>query len=352
MLRNSCLAILGLVAVAGCDFFGSSSESKLKLEQMRLEQQRAEQEAEQKEKRADSLKAYVSGMAKLVDERRIAASNRLAAVTRDSEALENAALRVMAEKDKQGKDLSNEVKMLRMLKDADVNALAVKYLSAGFSVQAESFVEKIRAARDGESRYQGALQRSEAAYDGAMEEIRGLVGSSKNQREAEIRRLKNEIGTLEKKRATTRREMVAAGSQRREWLNKMSDYESEIAKKRWQVDALQNPHSIRHVEAQAANERQTIQDRASAEHRIQLADIDRRLKPKETVLSVTTEMEAQTLGKLRAEIQRQKREMASAYQDLERKHGVSKELLLAIPVANLQELERIRVRADRELAAK
>ena len=342
--------VIVLVAscLSGCDFFAADER---RAEAQRLEQQRQEQErvASERKSNAEALKAYVANRCRMIDAKMSALTNTLAGLQADASALENACAAV-AGLDKEGKELSYEVRVLRMLKDETVNRLALKYLSSGFTFQGEEFIAKVRDARAAEAKYQQAIKKSEDAYEASLNASKGWVGGSKNQRDSEVSRLRKEIAELERLRQTTRRELVASGSQRREWSNKMHDYEREIAKKRSQIDYLRNPDANRRIEARAASERDSLVRSAARAKETELRDIDYRLKPKVSVIQVAEEVNAATIGKLRAEITSRIDGLVTEKAKWNRKFEIAREIEVSIPVSDLGELKRLKDRADRELA--
>ena len=333
-------------------FFGgkTAQEERVRLESARLEQQRLEREAAERKERIEALKTYVAGKVDLVVGRSASASNEWALAQADADKMEKLTASIMAENDKKGNELPYENRMLLLLKNDEINKLAIKYLASGFSVQTESFIAKVREARAAESRYREALSKVDAQRQKAMQDSSRWVGASKSQRDAEIGRLLKEIKSLEHQRATTRREMVVSPSKVREWTNKMRDYENEIARKRRQVDALRDPDLNRRIETKAASERQYVIDRANSEARNQALDVDRRLKPTTTVVKIAEETNKDTLERLRAKIKSQLEKLAAERNDLEKKLTVGREILLAVPVSDLKELNQLKLCADKELS--
>ena len=341
--------ILVASCLVGCDFFGADER---RAEAQRLKQQRQEQEsmAVERKSNAEALESYVANRCRMIDTKLIALTNTLTGLQLDANALENACAKVAKGVDKDGKELSYEVRVLRMLKDETVNRLALKYLSSGFVFQAEEFIAKVRDIRAAEAKYQQAVKKSEDAYDASLSASKGWVGGSKSQRDSELSRLRKEIADLERLRQATRRELVASGSQRREWQNKMADYEREIAKKRSQIDCLRNPDFNRRIEARAANERHQLQRRAADAKETELREIDYRLKPKVSVIKTAEEVNAATIGKLRAEIASRIDGLLTERTKWERKIEIAREIEVAIPVSDLGELKRLKDRVDRELS--
>ena len=130
------------------------------------------------------------------------------------------------------------------------------------------------------------------------------ASASRAQRDGEIRRLEREIDNLVKKRQTTRRTMMATESVRREWENKMRDYEAEIERKRRQIDYLRNPDANRAIETRAVTRAQDIQRTAVRIKEERDYNIHRRMKPQVSVMDITEEIGKNTIDKLRAEIKK------------------------------------------------
>lgn len=330
--------------LAGCDVDSDNSQN---IELLRLERQRetAEQNA-----RLDALKDYVTGKVDLIKEQVISVSNLLASTRMDADELEKIITEITKERDANGKELSYEVKILRLLKHDKVNKLAIKYLSTGFSAQAESFMSMVRDAREAENRYQDEVRKVMDRHGQAMKASQNWVGMSKNQKDSEIRRLNNEIRALERKLTATRREMIGGVSQQREWRMKMLDYEHEIFKKRHQMDYLRNPNANRDIETAAAKKRMDTEISANYEKRQELSDVDRRLKPKTSVTEIAEKINQETLNPLRLSIKTRIETLECEKKDLDRKMISGREIIVEIRISGPNELNRLKVRADKELS--
>jgi hypothetical protein len=239
--------------------------------------------------------------------------------------------------------------LLRILRNKTVNELAVKYLAEGFPLQSEEFIERIRNARLEEKRFKDALRKSDEQLDAAVEESKNWADASRTQRDAEIRRLEREIEKLEKLRQTTRRTMMTTESVRREWMNKMRDYEQEINRKRRQIDYLRNPDANRAIETRAVTRAQDIQRTAVRIKEERDYNIHRRMKPQTSVMAITDEMAKNTIDRLRAEIKKKLDATEAEEKSLLKKSEIAQAIVISIPVSDTGELNRLRARADKEL---
>lgn len=343
-IQVACL--VGVVAVcSGCDFFGSEAK---KVEIIRLEQQQAVRVASEKKDAEAALKAYIEGRYRLVADEHATVTAKLAELTNDVARLESAMAAAAATSN--GEELSFEVRLLRILKSETVGAMAQKYLSTGFSVQREAFVAKVREARAAEKEYLDAVSKCLSAFDAKVGDSTGWVTTSKDQRDAEVSRLRREIAELERQRTVVRRALVGSKNQERERKEKIDDFDIEIKRKRRQIDDIRNPDASRRVEANAAMERQFAHDRANEAKRLELRDIDRRLKPKITVMDVATKVEAETLGALRKALDDRRCALSGREQDLSGKLRLAKELQLEVSVSDMAGLQNLKLRATKELS--
>lgn len=338
----SCMCVLALCC--GCDFFDSQAK---KVEIIRLEQQQAERVATERKDAAAALRSYIGGKCHLIEDEYRATSNRLSEVMSDISGLEKAVVDVG--RGETNAELSVEVRFLRILKSEAVNALAQKYLSTGFSVQRELLISRVREARAQEREYRDAVQKVELAFDTKVSESKAWVGDGKDQRGVEVSRLRKEISELERQRKVTRQALVGTRQQERERAEKLQDLDSEIDRKRKQIDVLRNPSASRVVESHADSARQAAYDRAASAKRNELWDVDRRLRPKVTVHDVVKEIESDTIAVLRRKIDGRRTALAARLETLERKVRKSKEYLLEVAVSDGDELKKLRAKVDRDL---
>lgn len=346
MTNFQVVCAVGVIAVcSGCDFFGSEAK---KVEIIRLEQQQAVRVASEKKDAEAALRAYIEGRCRLVADEHAAVTAKLAELTNDVARLE--AGMVTAAATSGGEELSFEVRLLRILKNETVGAMAQKYLSTGFSVQREAFVTKVREARAAEKEYRDEVSKCQAAFDSKVVDSKGWVTASKDQRDAEVSRLRREIAELERQRTVARRAMVGSKNQERERKEKIEDFDIEIKRKRRQIDAIRDPDASRQLESRAAAEQQFAHNRANEAKRLELRDIDRRLKPKITVMDVATKVEAETLGALRKAIDARRSSLSGREQDLSSKLRLAKELLLEVSVSDMAGLQNLKLRAAKDLS--
>ena len=340
------LSVLICLLLCGCDFFGEKED---RAAAYRMEREQAERDRQERIDKANAMRTYLDAKCKIVQKKLQTVTNELQMLRADAEKLENEVSRIVSAQGKDGKELSYEVRLLRILRNKTVNELAVKYLAEGFSLQSEEFIERIRNARLEEKRFKDALRKSDEQLDAAVEESKNWADASRTQRDAEIRRLKSEIEKLEKLRQTTRRTMMTTESVRREWMNKMRDYEQEINRKRGQIDYLRNPDANRAIETRAVTRAQDIQRTAVRIKEERDYNIHRRMKPQTSVMAITDEMAKNTIDRLRAEIKKKLDATEAEEKSLLKKSEIAQAIVISIPVSDTGELNRLRARADKEL---
>ena len=340
------LSVLICLLLCGCDFFGEK-EDRAAAYRMELEQ--AARDRQERIDKANAMRTYLDAKCKIVQKKLQTVTNELQMLRADAEKLENEVSWIVSAQGKDGKELSYEVRLLRILRNKTVNELAVKYLAEGFSLQSEEFIERIRNARLEEKRFKDALRKSDEQLDAAVEESKNWADASRTQRDAEIRRLKSEIEKLEKLRQTTRRTMIGTESDRREWMNKMGDYEQEISRKRRQIDYLRNPDANRAIETRAVTRAQDIQRTAVRIKEERDYNIHRRMKPQTSAMAITDEMAKNTIDRLRAEIKKKLDATEAEEKSLLKKSEIAQAIVISIPVSDTGELNRLRARADKEL---
>ena len=340
------LSVLICLLLCGCDFFGEK-EDRAAAYRMELEQ--AARDRQERIDKANAMRTYLDAKCKIVQKKLQTVTNELQMLRADAEKLENEVSRIVSAQGKDGSELSYEVRLLRILRNKTVNELAVKYLAEGFSLQSEEFIERIRNARLEEKRFKDALRKSDEQLDAAVEESKTWADASRTQRDAEIRRLNREIEKLEKLRPTTRRTMMTTESDRREWMNKMGDYENEINRKRRQIDYLRNPDANRAIETRAVTRAQDIQRTAVRIKEERDYNIHRRMKPQISAMAITDEMAKNTIDRLRAEIKKKLDATEAEEKSLLKKSEIAQAIVISIPVSDTGELNRLKARADKEL---
>ena len=340
------LSVLICLLLCGCDFFGDKED---RAAAYRMEREQAERDRQEQIDKANAMRTYLDAKCKIVQKKLQTVTNELQMLRADAEKLENEVSWIVSAQGKDGKELSYEVRLLRILRNKTVNELAVKYLAEGFSLQSEEFIERIRNARLEEKRFKDALRKSDEQLDAAVEESKNWADASRTQRDAEIRRLKSEIEKLEKLRQTTRRTMMTTESVRREWMNKMRDYEQEINRKRGQIDYLRNPDANRAIETRAVTRAQDIQRTAVRIKEERDYNIHRRMKPQTSAMAITDEMAKNTIDRLRAEIKKKLDVTEAEEKSLLKKSEIAQAIVISIPVSDTGELNRLRARADKEL---
>lgn len=339
---SACVMVMMLLV--GCDFFNSDAK---KAEIIKLEQQKAERVASEKKDAVLALRAYIEGKCKLIEEERGKFELAAKAVQADAERFEKSVSDVLS-----GAALANrpyEEKLGELLKDKTVNELAQKYLMTGFAAQREAYVSRLRQVRDDEAQYREAIAKCESAFDLKFSSSTNWTGSTKRQRETEIARLQREIEVLEKRQTSMRKALGGSVFQERERNAKLAENDTEIARKRKQIDTLRDPNATWAGESRAATARQAVHFQAYNVKKVELESIDRRLKPKETALDVAKATEAQTVSVLRTAITAQRDRIAKSLQASERKMGLAKSFQLEVGVDEGEELRKLRLRVDKEL---
>ena len=359
MKRTACLFLLaGLVA--GCDPFGDSKNEQLALERQRQEDVRRERE--EHERFAKALTEYANGKQKLVKETVGRLEGDAHVLTDDIERLSKIIASGGEERDSAGKELPIETKLLRLLRNPEVNDLAKKYLSADFVLFRNEFVDRVRDARADEARYRKAQAQSDATYSESLKESQKWVNATKEQREAEISRLQGEIGSWERRRGEyhktlhdlEKKVMVGNVSQERERRDRLAvvgrrieEADREILRKRSQIDFLRNPTANAGMESRAAWRKQDVQRQANNQRENELRTIDRYYKPKVTVAEVVAEMSGKTIGKLQGAMAEKRQAAEKELADAKRKEIEIRECLLAIPVSNMAELKALRSKMEK-----
>ena len=340
-------AILFAAAMAvGCDFLDDDKRTEREYMLQRENEERAKQE---QKSRAEALKVYLGAKCRLIEEKAASLTGELKSLRDDADSLEKEVASVLSMRGEDGKTLSYEAQVLRVLKNKTVNEIAVKYLAGGFSLHAEKFIEKIRVLRSDERKYREALKKSNDQFDSSIEMQKDWVKVSKSRRDAEQLRLEREIADLEKKRSQVRREMSGSPSHRRECIDKMNDYESEISNKRRQLNYLRNPDANRSIESRAANRAIDVQRDAARVKEEMDHNIHRRMKPTTSAVEIADDINKETVEKLRKEIKARIDDREKEQLKLNKKLEISKEIQIEIPVCDFAGLNRLKMRADREL---
>ena len=355
--RALAIASLSAAFLAGCD-------ADL-LGERREEREQEEQELERKDELAnqrDLMTNYATGKRDLFEA-------RLADVTREGDSL-RADLKTlssvfdgaMAERDADGKARKYEVKVLRVMKNEDVNALAAKYLASDFTGTTAAFIERVREARAAEAKYAEAVRGVDEIYEANVAETRKWAQMSQRQKDAEVVRLRKEIASLEAKRRqllkeskqVTRHSILGGSRQEDERfearttvLRRVEDLDKQISTKRRQCDYLSDPGRQDRLARDATDAAQTKQRYAMSTKESAMRDIDKRLKPKKSLTDIVAEFEAESIGKLRKVLSEKISAADGEAQKLKAKIALADEILLSIPLSDLSELRRQKAQLDK-----
>jgi hypothetical protein len=129
----------------------------------------------------------------------------------------------------------------------------------------------------------------------------------------------------------------------------MNDYESEISNKRRQLNYLRNPDANRSIESRAANRAIDVQRDAARVKEEMDHNIHRRMKPTTSAVEIADDINKETVEKLRKEIKARIDDREKEQLKLNKKLEISKEIQIEIPVCDFAGLNRLKMRADREL---
>jgi len=353
------VAVLSSLLVLGCDPLGTKKEEQEESARQAAESRR---QVEQRDSFARAMTEFANGRLKIVQDRMTALTRDLDEWRADVDKISAIIQRMRGEKTAQGKEPNLETSLLNLLRNPEVNALARKCLAADFTGVQGEYIERVREAREAEADYRKARTKSEENYDAMIKEAKKWVNATAEQREAEIARIRKEIGELEQRRAEqhknfqelTRKTMVgnvALERERKERITvlerKRGEVDVEIAVKRRQVDLLRNPNAMRGMVSQAANRALSVQSYANTIRQNNLHDIDRYYKPAKTVTDVVAEWSAKTVGKLQNDLSEKVRKAEKELAELMARKTVIQESLLAIPVSDLSELKQIRAKLEK-----
>ena len=331
---------------------------------------RVSQEREQEEKTRRETEAQRDAMTKFATGKRQFFKARLSEVVGEENALRvdlktltTVVTDAMSEKDAQGNERKYESKVLRILKNPEVNSLAAKHLASDFSGVVATFIERVREARAADAKYDAAVERVEAMYVAATDEAKKWSAMSKQQRDGEISRLQGEIKSLEASRKDvlagegkniTRHSIIGGTRQNQERLeserttrHKIGDLDRQIGVKRRQIDFLRNPDVMSRQSAQALASTQHSQDMAASNRRRALVDVDKHFKPKQSLVEVVAEFDADTIGRLRKTLSDKIATLEKEEKALKDKVAMADEILLAIPLCDIGELKRQRLRLEK-----
>ena len=384
MNRNTVKSMIALassaILFAGCDIdpMGDKREERKRATEERAQEERARQELESQ--RAAMTK-YATGKRQMFQSRLSEIQQTEKSLRSDLTTLTTIIDNTMTDKDANGKDRKYETKVLRILKNAEVNALASKYLASDFSGIVATYVERVREAREAEAKYAAAVRDVDEIYNANIEETKKWAKMTHQQRENEINRLRKEIADLESQRERARNEYKdisnrsaikdlsrhnASGRNRASAMGateimqrsetkdildgKLRDIEYQLDVKRNQIDYLMSPDSQNKLVNRTAVATQTRQTDAINTRRNAMLDIDRRLKPKKSVTDVIAEFEADTIGKLRKTISDKIAALDGEVSSLKEKIALADEIILAIPLYDQGEIKRQRQKLESSAA--
>lgn len=351
-----------LVALCCVGLWQWNKKSEEARQERALEYQRMVEKKESEEKQRAAMTTFANAMRQHYADKCKAVERDVADCRKDSARLTEIVSKIMSEKDSKGKDLAYDEKILQILRHTDVNAFAMKYLGSDFAGMPDEMAERIQDTREAEEKYAAAVKAVDSAYSESMQRAGTWAKMTAQQRDAEFARLNKEIKRLEAKRDKEQKEyktiskLLIKGdehterereAQSRVIMRRLHDTESEIRKRRYQIDYLRNPQQISQVEANMVSQAQRRQNEANNLRQQAMYDIDRRLKPKKSLVDVATEFETKTVGRLRKTLADKIAEGEKESKTLKEKLSKAEEFLLAIPVTDLQELKQRKAKLEK-----
>lgn len=306
------------------------------------------------------LTTYATRMRQHCESKKGKAESDLEELRDDSKRMSDVISKIMNEKNQQGEALRYDEKILHALENTDLNTLALKYMGTDFSNTRVGFAERVRIVRTAEERYEAAVKEVDDAYEQNTKIAASWGKKTLGQRDAEVARLKKELSLLESRReklleeakslmpSRGRSRMALERSERERndhekvLRGRLYDAESQITKKRRQIDYLQSPVEMGRIEAAAVRATQSEQRSATSRRETAMRDIDRRLKPKTTLADTISEFEKNTIGRLRLTLSDRIVEAEKTLKEVSGKLDTVNEFLLVIPVTDIQELMRLK----------
>lgn len=348
--------------LSGCDFdlLGEKGEERKREAEERAQEAKTQRDLEAQR---DAMTKFANGKLQFFRARLSEVSEEKSVLRADLDKFTKVVSDAMSECDAQGKERNYESKILRILKNPEVNALAAKHLASDFSSVVATYIERVREARAADAKYTTAVESTEAIYNAGVEETKKWSEMSQRQREGEMARLQKEIKELEKNRDRilikegkniTRHSMVGGRRQNAERFEtaivvkrRILDIENQIKIKRGQIDYLTSPDVMntqadRALSAAQSRQREAVDARSRA-----LLNIDRQLKPKKSLVETVAEFEESTIGKLRKTLSDKIVVLEKEEKSLKEKVAMADEILLAIPLYDLGELRRQRQRLEK-----
>ena len=344
------VAVAVALLVSGCDFEEKLSLRKLEEDIMKQEpvvkdvEPAESMSKSQTKKECASLEHFIATRIKMLESARAENDILVADINSDRRKLSER-IGEIADKNFEKKTGSREMTLLMFLKDADINALAVKYLDGDFVMVRGEFEEKVRHAVEMERQKNEALAQNKAMFDSIEANAKlKLDQTQKNIMEKEAQR-KRDIANAEKRLRNLR---TGTGLGRKDVKR-----EQEIMRVERELAALKDFSSLERQKEQARNasrnseaaQQKAIQERTRAANNILL-----RHKDDVSAFQLAEEYEKKTVVRLSETM---KNVDISAR---EQKKLLSKRLLFLSSISNgldrldLSGLKTVRAEIYRELA--
>jgi len=224
--------------------------------------------------------------------------------------------------------------LLSLLKDSEINVLAMKYLANDFAVIRSEFAGKARAAQQDERGRLDALSRNRAEFEKSVSDGRRKADQEYQRNVAAANRLRREIEAKEKKLKGLRASAPPGGrtydQQRRIHQQNVQSLERDLSRMKMNLDRLEN--SLRASQANRVAEQERIA--ASRERRLADEKVAKANRDDVQMSTLVDEYRARTINRLDETLH-------ARQQDAERrqKRATSKILYLESVTNGLEKLD-------------
>ena len=353
-MKVSAVALIASMAFPGCDQIEEIMKRKEQERSLAVESPAPVREEDTtpkppKKNECAALLHYVETKLRIVGSEEAACNAEIVALQEDRVKLSKRIGDVTdaALKDQNGTGAST---LLLLLKDGEINALALKYLENDFAVIRSEFAEKVRVAQENERRYRTGLANNQAESEKRVTDSRKKVEREYQRNVAEVNRLRREIDAAEKKLKTLQMSPPPGGrtydQQRRIHQQKVQHQERDLARMKLNLDRLES------MVRMSADRRTVEQTRAESvrDRRFEDDKAEKTAKNIVPVDAIVDEYRARTINRLDETLHARRQDA-----DRRQKRMASKILYLASVTNGLEKLDAqaltgVRADIDRQLA--
>lgn len=215
-MQRVLVVVVAGVLFAGCDFVEWPSERKAKEAAIRQEAVRQEEKAAEETKgECAALKHHVGMQLGIVHSARAEAEKVLSDLLEDRKVL-SARLVELSEKNMADKAGTRATALYAILKDEEINKIALKHLGNDFAVLRNEFGEKMRVALNQERNRKAAFDHNRASFDRAVEESAMRAEKSRQAIASGLAQVKRDIAETESHLRHLRRDSMVASTQAKE----------------------------------------------------------------------------------------------------------------------------------------